>query len=393
MTSKWYPTSDWKTILGFWLLGVCNNFGYCVILTAAYDLLSITHEVPANSTFTLRECNSISSGVILLADIAPHFIIKLVSPFFPLWIHFRVAVTVVFAIGGFVFVASKESKLLLVLGVILTSVSSGIGESSLLMYMPFFNTNNVISAWSGGTGAAGVLGSLSYLGLIALGFPHSTTLYSMLLAPIVMSCSFWLLLKHPTIDETNVESNLEYTTGHDRTTFMEKLKITYKLLGIYLIPFTLVYFFQYTINQGLFELIYFKDSIIDLADQIRWYNFDYQVGVLISRSTGSLLELDYLWTVAVLQGLNLVVMTTESIFGWMGHASYSFWIVVAVIFWEGLLAGISYYNTFRRINDEMPPGHRQFSMSMTSLGGPIGITLAGLFSIPLHDAICTLPPP
>lgn len=34
-----------------------------------------------------RECNALSTGAILLADVIPSLIIKIVAPFFPLWIQ------------------------------------------------------------------------------------------------------------------------------------------------------------------------------------------------------------------------------------------------------------------------------------------------------------------
>lgn len=31
--------SKWRNIIGFWMLGMCNNYGYVVMLTAAYDII------------------------------------------------------------------------------------------------------------------------------------------------------------------------------------------------------------------------------------------------------------------------------------------------------------------------------------------------------------------
>uniref|UniRef100_A0A2K6CUI5 CLN3 lysosomal/endosomal transmembrane protein, battenin n=1 Tax=Macaca nemestrina TaxID=9545 RepID=A0A2K6CUI5_MACNE len=32
--------AHWKNAVGFWLLGLCNNFSYVVMLSAAHDILS-----------------------------------------------------------------------------------------------------------------------------------------------------------------------------------------------------------------------------------------------------------------------------------------------------------------------------------------------------------------
>lgn len=29
----------WRNILSFWVLGLCNNYGYVVMLSAAYDII------------------------------------------------------------------------------------------------------------------------------------------------------------------------------------------------------------------------------------------------------------------------------------------------------------------------------------------------------------------
>lgn len=392
--NKW--THDWRTLTGFWLLGMCNNFGYVVMLSAAHDLLSGSqgqedgHTAPPPVNNGTRECNYISTGAILLADIVPSVIIKLVSPFFPLWIHTRVAVTIVLGAGGFALVASNAYQWTMVLGVVLTSLASGLGESSLLMYMPFFKNKNVISTWSSGTGGAGVLGSLSYLGLIAAGLDPSTTIYMMLVVPLIMAISFWVLLERPKIEKHSEESVVDdFPIAEDETSLSSKFKLIYKITIVYMLPFALVYVFEYFINQGLFELIYYEGIFIDHAMQYRWYSFDYQIGVLISRSTVNLVQIDNTWLLTVFQAVNVVIMTTEAIYHWIGQ----FWVVIVLILWEGLLGGCSYVNTYRRINKEMPPSQRQFSMSMNSFGDAIGITLAGIIAIPVHNAICKLPPP
>lgn len=30
----------WRDLVAFWMLGLCNNFGYVVMLTAAHDIIS-----------------------------------------------------------------------------------------------------------------------------------------------------------------------------------------------------------------------------------------------------------------------------------------------------------------------------------------------------------------
>jgi battenin len=54
----------------------------------------------------------------------------------------------------------------------------------------------VITSWSSGTGAAGILGALTYAGLTGFfNLSPSTTLYLMLSVPGLMGVSYVLLLK------------------------------------------------------------------------------------------------------------------------------------------------------------------------------------------------------
>jgi hypothetical protein len=48
---------------------------------------------------------------------------------------------------------------------------------------------NVISTWSSGTGAAGILGASSYAGLTALGLSAVNSLLMMLVVPVLMATS------------------------------------------------------------------------------------------------------------------------------------------------------------------------------------------------------------
>lgn len=52
--------------------------------------------------------------------------------------------------------------------------------------------------------------------------------------------------------------------------FTEKI-VYIKSLVHYMIPLGLVYFFEYLINQGLFEMVYFPDVFLTHPQQYQWY--------------------------------------------------------------------------------------------------------------------------
>ncbi|XP_049806347.1 battenin isoform X1 [Schistocerca nitens] len=415
--------AKWRNLAAYWLLGLCNNYGYVVMLSAAHDILKTfdtnsTVQEPSNATSSdvsqSRDCNEISTAAILLADILPALFVKLIAPFLPFYVHIRMSLTVVLSIASFLLVALSGVKWATFLGVIATSFGSGLGELTLLGYTSSFNWNP-ITAWSSGTGAAGVLGAGSYAGLTALGISPNDSLLIMLAVPAVMALSFWVLLERPShsvnsVDTPGVEefqSNVSIQSGtgegtvevatvaeasavadiaYENESLKTKLKYIPSLLK-YMVPLGTVYLFEYFINQGLFELIYFPGIWISHSEQYRWMQLCYQIGVFISRTSASFIIIRQIWLMSILQLINVVLFTLEAIYWFVP----SVWIVFAFVLWEGLLGGAAYVNTFHRISTEVPPEKEKFSLSITSLADSLGIGLAGAISLPVHNAICLLP--
>ena len=114
--------------------------------------------------------------------------------------------------------------------------------------MFIFNCRNVVSTWSSGTGAAGIVGSISYACLRSLNISDRDTLLLMLFSPVLEAFSFWVLLRSPQrrLTDTYEPEELQDNLG----TF--KLKVLYiKELLRYMVPLVSVYFCEYFINQGL----------------------------------------------------------------------------------------------------------------------------------------------
>ncbi|RCN35350.1 CLN3 protein, partial [Ancylostoma caninum] len=154
----------------------------------------------------------------------------------------------------------------------------------------------------------------------------------------------------PEVDSSSVEFAAQ-------TGIVDQLRTTKNLLR-YMIPMFLVYLAEYLINQGLLELTVF-DCVHGYgnspASQYRWY-----------------------------QLLNLVFLTFNAIYAFVPH----FGIVCAIILYEGLIGGGSYVNTFHHIHKKVEPSIREFALSTVSLADTLGILVAALTAIPLHNAIC-----
>uniref|UniRef100_A0A2K5E7Y2 Battenin n=1 Tax=Aotus nancymaae TaxID=37293 RepID=A0A2K5E7Y2_AOTNA len=287
------------------LLGLCNNFSYVVMLSAAHDILS--HErtsgnqshvdpgptpMPHNSSSRF-DCNSVSTAAVLLADILPTLVIKLLAP---LGLHLlpyspRVLVSGICAAGSFILVAFSHSVGTSLCGVVLASISSGLGEVTFLSLTAFY-PRAVISWWSSGTGGAGLLGALSYLGLTQAGLSPQHTLLSMLGIPAVLLPDVVARppggrrrankrVCHP-LARHSIFLSPEHSSGSSLS-FQERWTV-----------------FKVRMKAG-FELLFFRNTSLSHAQQYRWYQMLYQAGVFASRSSLRCCRIRFTWALALLQ--------------------------------------------------------------------------------------------
>jgi battenin len=272
------------------------SFGYVVFLSAAEDIIQG------------------NSGAVLLADILPTLITKLTAPFFMQKISYRVRVVILVAaaVGSFQMVAWGNYVWVKIIGVVLASFSAGFGEITFLALASFY-PKNTLSAWSSGTGGAGIAGSVTYLALtvwIALSNRNSLLVVSPL--PLLILLSFFVILtgkqnqKDAFMPLSETETKEEETYSNERIEYAEgfsseaeskdekektegglhfqfqltpledkeegppssskfslHLKIFHQLVLLrpllkYMIPLFLVYYFEYVINQGIAPTIVFS---------------------------------------------------------------------------------------------------------------------------------------
>lgn len=270
------------------------------------------------------------------------------------------------------------------------------------LFSPFIfflhvNRRNVVSTWSSGTGGAGIIGSFSYALLKSLGVSSVNTMLLMLIVPLIEGAAFWILLRNPTaIPKKDSEASFQISPDEeygsdgssDKFTIGDKIRFIPTLLK-YMLPLGLVYLFEYFINQGLFELIFFDNIWIDQSTQYRWLHVDYQIGVFISRSSVNVFQLNRIWIMSVFQFANILLLLTEVV----TFVTPSIWIVFVVVLWEGLLGGGAYVNTFYRMSKEIPANRMKFAMGIVPVSDAIGIALAGALAMPAHNALCQLPLP
>ncbi|XP_072423791.1 battenin, partial [Chiloscyllium punctatum] len=182
-----------------------------------------------------------------------------------------------------------------------------------------------------------------------------------------------------------VEQHGEHRARGSRLTFGEKLTIIKSLLK-YMVPLGTVYFAEYFINQGLLELLFYRNIFLDHNAQYRWYQTIYQLGVFLSRSSADCVHLHRIWILAVLQILNIAFLAANV---WTTFVP-TIWIIFILVLYEGMLGGAAYVNTFRNISIEVPDEHREFALGTACVADTLGIALSGAIAVPLHDYLCRL---
>ncbi|XP_071975688.1 battenin isoform X2 [Engystomops pustulosus] len=398
--------SHWRNLSAFWLLGLCNNFAYVVMLSAAHDILKTetNQTVNLNVTNSSRyDCNKISTAAVLLADILPTLIIKFTAPFY---IHqipysYRVSLCIVTASASFLIVSFSTHVAVSLLGVVFASISSGVGEVTFLSLTAFFYSD-VVSYWASGTGGAGILGALSYLGLTEAGLSPRSSLLVMLIIPAVLWISYFVLILPPSVlprwrfpvghslvqtsDQRPLLADASSETSSPRT-MANKWKIIKSLLK-YMLPLSIVYFAEYFINQGLFELIYFPNIPMSHSTQYRWYQMLYQAGVFVSRSSVRFCKFRHIWILSCLQcGLAIFLLVGVA---YLFLPSLTLPGIFVIIAFEGLLGGAAYVNTFNNIAVESKAEDQEFAMSVACVSDTLGISLSGAIAIPVHNYFCGL---
>jgi len=329
-----------------------------VMLSAALDMLAAAN---------------LPSAVVLLFDIFPSFVIQFIAPWFVHHFNYtiRVVFTVVLAVAGFLIPAFFEPVWIKLLGVVCAAISSGFGEITFLSYSSHYSKNTV-STWSSGTGGAGILGTWSYLGLRYAFNPKWTLIISSPI-PLFMAVAYFFIMGKP---QTEVVSQNRETKSTLPT--KTKLRLMFQLLP-YMIPLSLVYFGEYLINQGISPVMLFPKS--DLAGkEYVYYQAIYQVGVFISRSSVNFIPIKSIFLLqlpAVFQTLNALLLSFVAVYNFVP----SIYIVFAIIFWEGLLGGSIYVNTFYLMSQKFNGEEKEFCLGSTSMSYGLSITIAAVAGI------------
>jgi len=153
---------------------------YVIILSAALDLVGPL----------------LPKAIVLLADVVPSLIVKLVAPYFIHFVPYRIRILVLVAISfvGMQLVAWQPTLPGRLFGVVLASISSGLGELSFLGMTHYYG-EFAVPFWGSGTGAAGLLGAGMYVCATSwMGLSVKASIMAFGFLPIVMLVAFFSVL-------------------------------------------------------------------------------------------------------------------------------------------------------------------------------------------------------
>lgn len=393
-----------RVFVSFFIFGLLNNILYVVILSAAIDLVGA----------------STPKAVVLLSDIIPSLSVKAVAPFALNSITYLVRIwsLVVLSMAGMVIISlTRENAIFFkVLGIAAASASSGIGEVSFLQLTHYYESKPAIGGFSAGTGGAGLAGSFLYMILTnIIGMKVWVALLSFAITPtgFILTTQF-LLPTSASIerdyfineegDSEMVHNMLEQERAYaiparhpqSPSPIMNHIQSTIReirpLLKPFMLPLCTVYIAEYVINQGISPTLLFP-----LTELPKWlfssyrdiyvvYGFLYQLGVFISRSSINFgVRVKSLYVLSILQALNVVIMLMQSRFDFPFS---NVWFLLVLIFYEGLLGGLLYVNTFMSVSEQTQENKREFSMGCVGISDSLGIMLAGCINWWLEPRLC-----
>lgn len=284
-----------------------------------------------------------------------------------------------------------------------------IGEASFLALTSFYDSRKALTAWSSGTGLAGIMGyGWVVTFTVGLGASFQLTMLCALVLPAIAYTNYLLLLsggpsnKKAVVYEALLDGDIDASDikkVHNETavtpesnqqsssssmTTSERFHLT---LGLwpFMVPLFLVYFSEYAMQSGVWAAMGFPiDSENARKDFYRYSNWMYQGGVLVSRSSGMLWKADMkaLWIMPMLQTFILIFFIADAYEQWWYD-----WSILTLCFVVGLFGGAVYVGGFALIADTVPSHLKEFSLGTATVGADVGIACSNIAAIFIQKAL------
>eukprot|EP01094_Clydonella_sp_ATCC50884_P005572 TRINITY_DN1450_c2_g1_i1.p1 TRINITY_DN1450_c2_g1~~TRINITY_DN1450_c2_g1_i1.p1 ORF type:complete len:433 (-),score=100.92 TRINITY_DN1450_c2_g1_i1:89-1240(-) len=371
------------------LLGTLNNFGYVVVnsnaqdLAESFDALNLLSLIPwANVAFGFG-ARGLNAFVL---ERLPH--------------KWRIVANAGLLLLGLIGLAMSVyiNFYFALFSIVLIGASSSFGESVLLGYMQQYPPK-LVDGWSSGTGMAGVAGSLVYLVMAAVGFSNLMVYLSLIPLAFIYVFIFFFVLSPPLSKDNH---QVKFSVNEDpqdkdgakgallgeigaateevpEGAFARVLRCS-RIVFWLASQLALVYFFEYVISTGGASLAnnVTSDSSWEVKNAYAILAFCYQFGVLISRSSLSIIKFKWVEILTVLQYANFILWMCQDYWKFM-----NIWVQFASMVFVGLLGGASYVNVFYLIlhEDHIPNKDREMCVNLAAISITLGITVACIFGL------------
>ncbi len=372
-----------QTVVRFFMLGVLNNVTYVIMIAGS-------PEIAAESI-----------GLVYFLAVAPALGVKFSSQYWfdrvSYWWRLMVCIPVLMALAfGLVAFGPLSTKLV---GVAMVAVQSALGEASCLALTsryPSSERRDLLTGWSSGTGIAGIAGYV----VVGLFRYLDMSFVAMLCSALLVLPAMWTYVYasiHGGFEgfegvqeaavvhvDDDAEEHVAMVAGHSRRQHALDhhgelaLRDRLERLMPYSLPLFGVYFAEYACQSGVWITIGESER-----SRRRFYtasNLLYQFGVFLSRSSGSVFELNLSslpWLAVFQFGLLFffIAVSLLEVSGW--------WLLVPA-FVTGIFGGLCYVNAFRLLAHDSPPSEREKNMALTSTADSLGVGCADLFGILLQ---------
>lgn len=169
---------------------------------------------------------------------------------------------------------------------------------------------------------------------VPIQFSNWLTLLDMVSVPIIQFIVYDFLIKHAS---SNVEEQqqLENLAVQKHLPSMKSIK-DLAMISIDHVPLAIVYFFNYSINQGFLGLLYFPEFLLTDSALYRWIQIIYQCGVFLMRASMNpkKLRAKSYWII-VLQVVNVILFSLVKTF-----STPFVEVIFLMVFIQGLVVGL-----------------------------------------------------
>lgn len=339
-------------------------------------------------------------GLVYLANSLPVLAVKAVGPFCFDGVAYKIRfifVSIAFILAIILVIsASPEDLTQILLGIAISSAAGGLGEPSALALAASLDVN-LLSAFSSGTGFAGVFGYLWTLVLQeGIGVPPKISLGLAISLPIGLYLSYKSFiasevekrrLRSEPLNSEEVGEKVELLRQRQESEIAVSLEVRSRLrlmiyLKKYMMPLFLVYFAEYSMQSGVWAAIGFPITS-EKAREIFYLrsNFLYQFGVLLSRSSTMYFEIPY--SMVALMPILQILLLTFFIFNDIYFIFKSQLLIYSLCVVAGLFGGAVYANSFILVSRDkrILEKDREYAVQTTNLADTLGIIVADVTGV------------